>query len=244
MKLFQCNILGRQHLDKLEDNIINLSPDVICLQEADNKAIEILEKYGYQTIFILVTKRKYDGELVEEGVVLASKQIVSHHSCYYYKPKEGFREFDKGHFRDTTAHGYIIGDCLVDGQIYTVATTHFTWTPRGDIASEDQKSDLKQFMLLIEKEKPHVLCGDFNIPRHQNPLYEVLLTKYTDTIPARYKSSLDKTYHRLGQVASRAHLFTHFMVDYVFTAPPYKASNVKLIFGVSDHAGVVADISL
>jgi len=48
----------------------------------------------------------------------------------------------------------------------------------------------------------------------------------------------------MGEVASRAHLFTHFMVDYIFIQPPYRAENVEFIFGVSDHAAVVAEVFL
>ena len=33
------------------------------------------------------------------------------------------------------------------------------------------------------------------------------------------------------------------MVDVLFTTPSYKASNVKLVDGLSDHMAVVADIS-
>ena len=66
---------------------------------------------------------------------------------------------------------------------------------------------------------------------------------YTDTIPANYTSSLDKTLHRKGDDPSRAHLFTDFMVDYLFTKPDYQASDVRLEFGISDHAAVVATIS-
>lgn len=34
------------------------------------------------------------------------------------------------------------------------------------------------------------------------------------------------------------------MVDYIFTQPPYDVKNVKLVFGVSDHAAIIADISI
>ena len=95
---------------------------------------------------------------------------------------------------------------------------------------------------IIDLLDPHVFCGDFNIPRGHNVLYETLTTRYTDSVPATYASSLDKNIHRKGDDISRAHLFTSFMVDYVFTQKPYQAENVRLEFGISDHAAVVADV--
>jgi hypothetical protein len=34
------------------------------------------------------------------------------------------------------------------------------------------------------------------------------------------------------------------MVDYVFSQPPYQVSDVALHFGVSDHAAVMANVSI
>lgn len=39
-------------------------------------------------------------------------------------------------------------------------------------------------------------------------------------------------------------IFEEYMVDYIFTQSPYWADNVKLKFGVSDHAAVIAEINV
>ncbi len=39
------------------------------------------------------------------------------------------------------------------------------------------KNNTKKFVAYISTLKPHIMCGDFNIPREQNPLYK----KLTDT---------------------------------------------------------------
>jgi len=242
MKLLQCNIQGRKHLDKINNLLELIVPDVVCLQEADEQIISILTAKGYKTKFLPIIKRQAPEGLVDEGVVLAAKAMQNIREHYYYFPADGIALQNYARHRETTAHGYIIVDCFVDDIMYRVATTHFTWTARGDIASLEQRQDMGKLMAKLSVESPHILCGDFNIPRGFNPLYNDLVTQYIDTIPSHYTSSLDKNFHRMGNIASRSHLFTHFMVDYILTQAPYRAENVELIFGVSDHAAAVADI--
>src|SRR3989344_53549 len=55
-----------------------------------------------------------------------------------------------------------------------------------------------------------------------------------DNIPAEYKTSIDQNLHRVKGI--------QFMVDSLFTTPTYKASNVKLVDGGSDHMAIVSDI--
>lgn len=242
MKFLQCNIEGQKHLDRITSLLETQNPDVVCLEEADEKIIAILVAKGYTTRFLPIMKRQVSEELVEEGVVLAAKNIQKVDEVYYWFPADGITQQNQARHHETTAHGYIMADCLVSGVIYPVCATHFTWTARGDIACDYQKEDMKALLADLSTKSPHILCGDFNIPRGFNPLYETLIEQYIDAVPVQYTSSLDKNYHRMGNVASRSHLFTHFMVDYIFTQPPYRAENVELIFGVSDHAAVVADI--
>ena len=87
------------------------------------------------------------------------------------------------------------------------------------------------------------MCGDFNIPRHYNPLYDELTKYYVDNIPLSYISSLDPTLHYAGSHPDKKMLFDSYMVDYIFTQTPYTATDVRLEFSISDHAGVVAHIS-
>jgi len=242
MKLLQCNIQGRKHIDKISHLLHTNCPDVVCFQEADERIIQLLNSLEYETRFLPIIKRQAPEGLIDEGVVLAAKSMKNIEESYYYFPPGGIALQNYALHRETTAHGYIMADCVVNDEVYRVGTTHFTWTARGDIASFEQQSDMKALLTKLSTENPHILCGDFNIPRGFNPLYEELVVEYKDSIPAKFTSSLDKKHHRMGGVASRLHLFTHFMVDYIFTQPPYQAENVELIFDVSDHAAVLADV--
>jgi len=241
-KLFQCNIEGQNHLVRIKDFIISYQPDIICSQEADQVMISILNDLGYQTEFLPIIKRQQSAGDIEEGVVLAAKILHSSKAVYYYLPENGLQVQNHARHRETTAHGYITGTIELENSLYKITTTHFTWTQRGDIACQNQKTDMPALLNKLAAEAPHILCGDMNIPRHFNPLYQKLTEYYVDAVPTSYKSSLDATFHRLGKILSRQHLFTNFMVDYIFTQAPYTASDVQLHFGLSDHAGITATI--
>ena len=73
-----------------------------------------------------------------------------------------------------------------------------------------------------------------NAPRG-NETFSRLEEKYKDNIPREYKTSIDQNLHKVKGI--------QFMVDGLFTTPVYKASNVKLVDGISDHMAVVAEIN-
>ncbi len=82
------------------------------------------------------------------------------------------------------------------------------------------------------------------MPRGYNTNYTQFCAHYTDEIPNTYTSSLDRTLHRLGSRSDlNAPIFDIYMVDYIFSQPPYRVTDVSLMFGVSDHAAVQAQIS-
>jgi endonuclease/exonuclease/phosphatase family metal-dependent hydrolase len=185
-----------------------------------------------------------DGESREHGIALCSKtEITNSDSMYYLDFETTLPTHDPRNIPASVHYGLLCGDIAHDGVTYTCATTHFTWTENGLIPSPQQIQSLERLNAFATDSKPHLLCGDFNIPRHQNSLYDSLVGQYKDNIPPHYTSSLDKTFHRLGQNPEKDFMFTSLMVDYVFTKPPYKASDVRLEFGLSDHAAIVATIS-
>jgi hypothetical protein len=73
-----------------------------------------------------------------------------------------------------------------------------------------------------------------NAPRGKES-FSRLAKKYKDNIPPEYKTSIDQNLHKVKGI--------QFMVDGLFTTPSYKASDVKLVDGVSDHMAVVAEIT-
>ena len=62
----------------------------------------------------------------------------------------------------------------------------------------------------LEPRPPHVLCGDFNIPRKISPHYKDMVSGYTENVPATYQSSLDKNHHRLKDNVDKKTSFRYF----------------------------------
>lgn len=227
------------------DFITRENPDVVCMQESHEHFAELLEQQEYQCTLLPRCEKIQDGKNFVDCELLATKYPFTSDNYYYskiegeelpFETRELFNDGKKSHF------GFIHACIAIDEIKYDIATTHFTWTPDGTIPNEPQKRDMEAFLKLIATLPPHIMCGDFNIPRNHNPLYEKLTEQYKDTIPDNYKSSLDKTIHHLGDNPEKQNLFDDFMVDYVFSQEPYVVSDVRLQFGVSDHAGVVCTI--
>jgi len=216
--------------------------DVVCVQECTQPIQNALEDLGYHTHFGTTVLHDKDGKVVPAGNLFASLIPAVVYTQYYYEPAEELTAFDPSRVRESFKQGLINATLVIDGTEYTIITTHFTWTLDGSAPSKNQKDDLDALLKYTEKLPEHILVGDFNIPRLHNPLYKKLTDVYTDQIPKEFKSSLDKDLHRVGNDPEKSILFTDYMVDYLFTKGTYTAPHVELIFGVSDHAAIVATI--
>jgi endonuclease/exonuclease/phosphatase family metal-dependent hydrolase len=218
--------------------------DVVCLQEATEVYATHLQNLGYTAFFLPRCIKSRDGIDFVDGILMASLHPITFTQHYYYNPHERIEHevFDEHAQRNTTPRAILKGTITYKNTEYILCTTHFTWTKEGNKPCKAQQDDMAVFTELVQALGAHVMCGDFNIPRHHNFLYGPLSKLYTDTVPESYQSSLDPAIHRCGLDPSKQNLFTDYMVDYVFTQPPYSAINVHLEFGLSDHAAILADV--
>jgi exonuclease III len=244
MKLISLNMEGLRHIPRVHAFLATEKADVVCLQEAPVEILSFLHAQRYTTMYMPRTRKTQNGVGYTDGIVLASLHPVMYDSHYYYKPSEILAEedYDEQTGRYNNWQCVLVGEISYEQKTYTIATTHYTWTKDGDVPAEAQITDLPKMLSYLRTLPPHILCGDFNIPRHHNFLYDEIIKEYTDTIPVHYKSSLDAALHRAGNNHEKIKLFTDFMVDYIFTQAPYNTGNVRLEFGISDHAAVIGDI--
>lgn len=243
MKLISLNIEGNKHLERVLPFLKKEDADVISLQEIFESDLHLFEALGYKGTFLPMTILEISGAHYKMGVAIFSRVAQENIDTFYYSNEQKVVPvFNRDDRENTIMHGVILSECVVDGQKFRIGTTHFTWTPIGERPSEHQASDLDSFLEKIQHYPPHVMCGDFNIPRNISRLYSKLIQNYTDSVPAEYLSSLDMNLHHLGATPDALHLFETFMVDYVFSQPPYVTTHVRLEFGVSDHAAVIATI--
>jgi endonuclease/exonuclease/phosphatase family metal-dependent hydrolase len=80
------------------------------------------------------------------------------------------------------------------------------------------------------------------MPRSVNDIYPSFTGSYTDAIPASILCSIDPVLHRTRTDPEVSARISEFMVDYIFTQPPYMAREVRQQCGVSDHCAFIAEI--
>lgn len=240
MKLISLNIERNRHYQTVIPFLEEENADIVCLQEVPEEFTTQMETLGY-SVYFSASHQYNDGfDLITEGLMIASKTPLQHtQKVYYHRTPVPIPLYDKNDYGNTCPHFILMAN--IDG--LNLATTHFPVTEDKGVVSIYQKHAITELKKQVGALPPHILCGDFNIPRGHNPLYADLLELYTDTIPATYGSSLDRDLHRVGGDPEKEYIFNDFMVDYIFTQPPYTAKNVRLVFGISDHAAVIGTIA-
>ncbi len=243
LKIITLNIETSKHYATVLPFLDKEDTDIVCLQEVPESFAVELNKRGYLIVYAPMLLKNINNTITNVGIMIASKYPLTHKVVYYHQNEASVTLHNSGDSVETLSLPYIFASIEIDGIPFSIATTHMIDTDDGR-EDQIQIQITEKFLSLINKENAHILCGDFNMPRGFNALYNEMLKYYTDTVPAHYKSSLDKNIHRLGSSTNlNAPMFESYMIDYVFTQPPYVASDVRLQFGVSDHAAVIATLT-
>lgn len=243
LKLISMNMEGEKHFPRILTLIIAEQPDVICIQECTEEFLQKLEALGFHTTFCAQRWQIQNDVAYLEGNAIASKLPHTATIKYYYRPHATLPPTVPTP-NDLKHHNVIIATLIdTNGDSYIFATVHGIYTKNG-LPDEHQTQGVKKLLSILATEKPHILCGDFNMPRGYNVLYEEYAKLYTDTIPLEYTSSLDRAFHIHGNNPSLTEpIFESYMVDYLFSKPEYTVTDVRFQFGVSDHAAIVATVS-
>jgi endonuclease/exonuclease/phosphatase family metal-dependent hydrolase len=246
-KLLTLNIEGDKHLERIRPFIAEENPDIVCLQEAFRDDAQELLGSEFQIEFLpMCLKERKNGALAQWGVAVATRTPAQQVIREYYQqqtttlvPYDGITIHTK---RKTTWLG-VVGVVIADGdKKLTVFTTHFTWTPDG-ASNEYQASDMKGLLSFLETQEPHVLCGDFNIPRKQNDIYPILAAHYTDHVPQEYETSMYLPLHRTKDDPVEGPRVASYMVDYILSTPDtYTIPPVVMQGNVSDHCALMTTI--
>ncbi len=132
-------------------------------------------------------------------------------------------------------HGLILLFAEIsDGkETYKVATTHLPVTHHGEV-TPFQLQIVDSLLATLAGLGDFIFCGDTNAPRGKEA-FDRVARKYKDNIPVECETSLDQNLHRVKGL--------QYMVDALFTTHAYKASQVKLADGVSDHMAILANIT-
>ena len=242
LKLVSLNIEGPKHYKTVFPFIDNENPDVLCIQEAPHEIRTFLQERGYKTTFAPMCRRTFRETEHVIGILLATKLPLKTHLYYYWQSPKGVPSvYNPDHPYLSVSNAYLMATIIDNGQEYNIVTTHVMDTGNGASDSHQEKG-VSLLIKSLSKEPTHIICGDFNMPRQHNHLYEKFTKIYQDEIPKHYQSSLDRNLHRLGKAKIDQPIFDKFMVDYIFSQPEYEVTEERLEFGISDHAAVVANI--
>jgi len=245
LSLASLNIERSKHLDLVTPFLKERHPDIVCLQELMDYDIPLFERtIGASCYFSPLTRHAAEGKLGIMGIGIFSRvPIRKREQYYYFGGSDQIVDWDTTDLATkhaTESHSVVRVDAQLEEEMFRICTTHFTWTPNGE-PDDFQRQDLAAMMDVLEGIGEFVLCGDFNAPRG-GEIFSAIASRYKDNIPKRYVTSIDVELHRT-KAQGKTHEVANKMVDGLFTTPEYKATAVELVFGVSDHAAIVANIA-
>jgi endonuclease/exonuclease/phosphatase family metal-dependent hydrolase len=238
LKLVSLNVERSKHLDRVVPFLQRENADVVCMQEFVEHDIDQLSQalQGASCVYEPLAKRPQDHPPGIIGLGIFSRLPMSARRADYYVGKPGVL-LDNIQIDETTYNNMnrVVLSCDIEkeGNAFQIATTHFRWTPNGE-PDQGQREDMMALLRVLTDLGQFVLCGDFNAPRG-GEIFSMLASRFKDNIPVEYKTSIDGSLHRSGPLP--------YMVDGLFTTPGYVARDVRLQFGVSDHAAIIATIS-
>ena len=241
MKFLSINIEGDKHIPRVVEFINSENPDVVCIQEVIADSVPKLEEeLGMKSVFAPMVYGLIMTDPRLAGIAIFSKLSLENIKKNYYVGSEDRLEhlnrdsITSSEFHKMINRVVLSADLTVQGVTYTVATTHFTWTPDG-MPTDYQLADADKLIEALQPLGELVLAGDFNAPRGLET-WSKFTAFLKDNIPEEYDHSLDWNVHRKPGLK--------FMVDGLFTTPTYIAKDVQLLGNISDHFAILATIEI
>jgi endonuclease/exonuclease/phosphatase family metal-dependent hydrolase len=238
LKLLTLNIEADRHLDRVRSVIAEHLPDVVCLQEVLEKDLPELARIGpYQARFAVSARVEGPGPrgaLMEchWGEAVLTRVPVHSQVVTYYADDPRIRMLRAP---NDPRRLVIMTELVHEGQTYRIGTTHFTWSVDGDISAE-QRADFARLKRVLSEYPDYVLCGDFNAPRGRE-MFDLFRRELAldDHLPPHIRSTLDPVFHRARGL--------ELAVDTIFSTREYRATDVEVLEGISDHKAILATLA-
>ncbi len=233
MRLISLNVERSKHLDRIVPFLRTAQPDVVCLQELAAPDIDTIQNATGLAHCHYVPMAIHPGDRLPFGIaILARNPLVAPDAAEYAGTGNGTLLFDRATADSklsTCRYAVARARLTVAGHEFCVGTTHFPWTPDGQLRAFQAEAVER----LIHKlgQDAIVLTGDFNAPRG-GPIFDTLARVWTDWVPADVTTSLDPLLHRAGPL--------ELMVDGLFASRHYRVDEVRLQAGLSDHQAISA----
>lgn len=237
MKLATLNLEGTKHLPDQLAWLAREKPDVVCLQECFRVSLPEFAKLGYRAEYVpllnVERENRYRVQLLGEwGLAILTRVPVKSSQVFTYRGQPGQLPILTD--PNSPNRAALVLEVEIDGEKYTIATAHHTWTSDGETSPEQRRDTVR----LLDALKPFpslILCGDFNAPRGKEA-WSMLATQYRDNVPPEVTTTIDGAKHYAGNL--------QLVVDGIFSTSDYRVENVRVQAGVSDHCALSADVRL
>jgi endonuclease/exonuclease/phosphatase family metal-dependent hydrolase len=233
LSLLTLNVEAGRHDDLIKPFLREHSQDVCCFQEMLETAFhEFKAEFSLEGFWVPSAEPRNKPEELKGSAILSHYPIKNYTSTEYDNFHEMLPEIAVHHpYRPRL--WLQVAEIEKAGQLYRVATTHFTWSSSGE-ANDEQRANLKTLLTLTDVYKELVLVGDFNAPRGRE-IFDTLASYFTDNIPPEVTTTIDGARHRAGALP--------YVVDGMFSRG-YTVTDVQVHDGLSDHCGVTGVIHL
>jgi endonuclease/exonuclease/phosphatase family metal-dependent hydrolase len=239
MKFITCNIEGDRHLAaRLLPFFKQEAADVLCLQEVFAVDLPLLEAAtSLRSIFVpqaqITQVNPHLPARGDWGVAILAPEFVSWQAENYIGTAAVVPEFFANNDPNSMNRVLLSAQVKVAGEVFQIATTHFTWSGEG-VVNDEQRRAYAKLTPLLEGFEELIFCGDLNTPRGYE-LWDDLAKRYSDNIPSEIDTTVDRNLHKSG-------FDIRLVIDGLFTSQAYTAKQVRVVPNTSDHMAVVAEV--
>ena len=237
LKIISLNIQEDRNFTRIIPFFQKEQADILCLQEVFQVDLPYLEtQTQMQSYFVpkmnVLFPNRYNIPLkgLQGMAILTTISPIKFDYAYYSNQSNEIPVFVDG---DPNSDNRVVSwiDFRIQSQNYRVATTHFTWSEKGEVSDLQQKH-FRELEQILDRIDPCILCGDFNTPRGSE-IYDKLALRYQDCIPATVKTTIDPKLHRAAGL--------QLVVDGMFCSDSYHHQHTKVVSGLSDHQAIVSE---
>jgi endonuclease/exonuclease/phosphatase family metal-dependent hydrolase len=260
LKIITFNTLGipllstnyNKRFDALVEKIIDVGPDVVCLQEVwafytKRKLIKALYDHGYRFSFYPNVLHRFN------GLLTLSKYEIR--DTKYQSLKPMFSGFNSTLLEFPGDKGYLLTRLVVGVEEVDVCNVHLNADLSGDyerdsISSRLKAASLRRLSSLIRESNGNktIICGDFNFEPGSFSHGEFLqLAEVTDRVPLDYKTLTKKLFRFPAPLKGQRvdHIFTKNIEDVAFKGVSVIWDELIPDVGyLSDHAGLLIEIDM
>lgn len=234
--------------------------DVACIQDVrETHIMDNVTIFGESRHFVPMTRHLFGGVRENVGIGIFSRKhsFVSTSAHAFWGDVSPVKDlkgvtFDANgnatphnleEVRSSESRLAVFADLKVGDHVFRIGTLHGVWVPAGKTDNHQRlyMGRLRQIMNRMIH-TPFVLAGDFNAARggeiynmlvHEDP---TLPEQIEDAFPGDIPNTID--WKNRGKVSG-----PDLVVDYILKNQGLSVSDVKVHFGVSDHAAITATIS-